>query len=274
MSTSEWHVDPGLLAAYARGAVDDADAFSVEAHVVACASCQTLAGTVLSADRLQATWLDVVDTLDAPTPGLVERVLSTLGVAPHVARLLAATTSLTASWLGAITVALAVAVLGAYQGERGLALFLCVAALAPVAGVAATFTRGIDPTHELGVAAPMSGMRLLLLRTVAVVGATLVLTVAGALALPELSWTAAAWLLPALGLTLTSLALATYLPHTTAFAVVAGVWLAATIASAVRPGDALAAFDGGAQLVFGALIAVGGAVLVRRREALDGWSAR
>ena len=39
--------------------------------------------------------------------------------------------------------------------------------------------RGLDPTHELGLAAPMSSVRLLLLRTVAVVGATLVLTAVG-----------------------------------------------------------------------------------------------
>ena len=100
-----------------------------------------------------------------PRPGFVEGLLTRLGVPPHVARLLGVTPSLTLSWLGAVAIALAVAVAGAYQGERGLALFLCVAALAPVAGVAATFARGIDPTHELGLAAPMSSVRLLLLRT-------------------------------------------------------------------------------------------------------------
>ena len=155
-----------------------------------------------------------------------------------------------------------------------MALFLCIAALAPVAGVAAAFARGIDPTHELSLAAPMSSVRLLLLRTVAVVGATLVLTVIGALALPGLTWTAAAWLLPALGLTLASLALSTYVAHTTAFAAVSGVWLAATVASVARPDDALAVFDGLAQVVFLAVIAAGAVVLVRRRDALDGWSSR
>jgi hypothetical protein len=120
----------------------------------------------------------------------------------------------------------------------------------------------------------MSSVRLLLLRTLAVLGATITLTAAGALALPGLGWTAAAWLLPALGLTLASLALATYVAHTTAFATVAGIWIAAAIAGAVRPADALAAFDGTVQLVFLAIVAACALVLARRYDALDGWSAR
>jgi hypothetical protein len=270
----KWHVEDELLAAYARGDVDPANGYSVEAHVVTCAACQAAISTHVAPERLEATWLEVVDALDAPRPRFAEALLIRLGVASHIARLLAATPSLTISWLGAVAIALAVAVAGAHQGERGVVLFLCVAALAPVAGVAATFARGIDPTHELSLAAPMSSVRLLLLRTVAVVSATLVLTVVAAIALPGLTWTAAAWLVPALGLTLASLALATSMAHTTAFGTVAGVWLAVTIASAVKPGDALAAFDGVAQLVFAGVIAAAAVVLVQRREALDGWSAR
>jgi hypothetical protein len=271
---TEWHVDGPMLAAYARGDVGDAEAFSVEAHIVACETCQAAVASVVSPARIDATWEGIVDVLDAPRTGFVENVLARLGVAPHVARLLAATPSLTLSWFGAVAVALAVAVVGAHQGERGVTLFLCVAALAPVAGVAASFTRGLDPTHELGVAAPMSSVRLLLLRTIAVLAATLVLAALGALALPGLSWTAAAWLLPALALTLASLSLATYVAHTTAFATVSAVWIAATIAAAVRPADALAAFDGSAQIVFALIVAACALVLVHRYEALDGWSAR
>lgn len=274
MSTTPWHVEGPLLAAYARGDVSDAEAFSVEAHIVACDACQAQVHAVVAPRRLDDNWLEIVDTLDVPRAGLVERGLAKLGVPSHIARLLAATPSFTLSWFGALAVALTVAVVGAYQGERGLTVFLCVAAFAPVAGVAASFGRGIDPMHELSLAAPMSSVRLLLLRTAAVVGATVVLTAVGAVALPGLAWTAVAWLLPALGLTLASLALATYLPHTTAFATVSGIWLAATIAGAIRPADALAAFDGTAQVGFAAVVAVGLVVLMRRREALDGWSAR
>jgi hypothetical protein len=172
-----------------------------------------------------------------------------------------------------MAIALAVAVAGSYQGERGLVVFLCVAALAPVAGVAATFARGIDPTHELSVAAPTSSVRVLLLRTVAVVLATSAVTAVAALALPGLSWTASAWLLPSLALTVSSLALATYLSHLAAFGTVAGLWVAGAILGAARPDDALAVFDAGAQAGFLALSAVATAVLIRRGSRLDGWSA-
>ena len=92
--------------------------------------------------------------------------------------------------------------------------------------------------------------------------------------LPGLGWTSAAWLLPALGLTLASLSLATYVAHTTAFATVTGTWIAATIAGAARPEDALVAFDGTAQLVFAVIVAACTLVLARRYRTLDGWSAR
>jgi hypothetical protein len=117
-------------------------------------------------------------------------------------------------------------------------------------------------------------VRLLLLRTVAVVSATLVLSVVAAVTLPGLTWEAAAWLLPALGLTLASLALSTYVAHTTAFGAVAALWIALTIAGAAKPGDALELFDGAGQVAFVAIIAAAAIVLVQRREELDGWSAR
>jgi hypothetical protein len=268
-----WHVEPALLAAYARGDVDTADGYSVEAHIVSCSSCQAAIGALVSPARLDANWAEVVDVLDAPRPRPVEGLLQRLGVRGETARLIAATPSFTVSWFGALAIALAVAIVGSYQSERGLVVFLCVAALAPVAGVAATFSRGIDPTHELSVAAPSSTVRVLLLRTVAVVTATLVVTAAGALTLPGLHWTAAAWLLPALALTLSSLMLATYVAPATAFGIVAGLWLSGTIAGAARPGAALTLFEGTAQLGFVALLALAATVLVQRRERLDGWSA-
>ncbi len=192
MSTSEWHADEALLAAYAHGAVDDADAFSVEAHIVSCEAArrpvlqgrrdERLPAGDLARHRRHARRAAARGRRGRPDQAGRRRRTSR--------RLLAATPSLAPwPWLGATTVALAAAVLGAYQGERVLALFLGIAALlAPVAGVAASFTRGVDPTHELGLAAPTcrDAPRPLLLRTVAVAGTTPVLTVIGALTLPDL----------------------------------------------------------------------------------------
>jgi hypothetical protein len=263
------HVEAELLAAYASGDVDGAHAFSIEAHVVDCADCQAAIGRVVARERLQRVWADIEDRLDAPRVGPVEVVLARLGVPGHLARLLAATPSLSVSWLSAVAVTLGFAVIAAHESERGLLVFLCVAALLPLAGVAAAFGRGLDPTFELAVAAPFSSVRLLLLRTAAVLPTTIALAGLAALALPGVGWTAAAWLLPSLGLTVMSLALATYMAPLSAFGAVATAWLVIVVVSAVDSGDRLAAFDGAAQIAFVGLAAGAAIVLAFRQDRLE-----
>lgn len=263
------HVQSGLLAAYARGDVDGAHAYSVEAHVVQCAECQAAIGRLVAPARLDRIWEDLEDRLDAPRPGPVEAALRRLGVPEHLARLLAATPSLSLSWLGAVALTLTFAAVAAHESDRGMLLFLCVAALLPFAGVAAAFARGLDPVFDIALAAPFSSVRLLLLRTATVLPVTLVFAGAAALALPGVGWTAAAWLLPSLALTATSLAASTWLSPERAFAAVASAWLATVVVSAVAASDRLAAFDGPAQIGFGALAVAATAVLARRRDRLD-----
>lgn len=263
------HVEPDLLAAYASGDVDGAHAYSIEAHVVDCANCQAAIGRLVAPARLQRVWADVEERLDAPRVGPVEALLGRLGVPDHLARLLAATPSLSVSWLSAVALALGFAVTAAHQSERGLLLFLCVAALLPLAGVAAAFGRGLDPTYEVAIAAPFSGVRLLLLRTAAVLPTTIALAGLAALALPGVGWTAAAWLLPSLGLTVMSLALATYIAAASAFGAVATAWLAIVVLSAADSGDRLAAFDGPAQIAFVVAAACAAIVLALRQDQLD-----
>lgn len=262
------HVEPELLAAYAGGDVDGAHAYSIEAHVVECPDCQAAVGRLVAPARLQRVLADVEDRLDTPHAGPVEALLGRLGVPDHLARLLALTPSLSVSWLGAVALALLFAVGAAQQGERGLLVFLCVAALLPLAGVAAAFGRGLDPTFEIAVAAPFSGVRLLLLRSAAVLPTTLALAGLAALALPGVGWIAAAWLLPSLGLTVMSLAVATYVAPLPAFGAVTASWLAIVALTSVS-GDRLAAFDGGAQLAFAVLAAGAAIVLALRHEQLD-----
>jgi hypothetical protein len=264
-----WHAEPEQITAYARGDLDPAGSFSLEAHLAACGECQALAAVVAGAPRLDAMWDEIEERLDAPRRGPGETVLARLGVPDHIARLLAATPSLTASWLLAVALTLAVAVVGVHQDERGLVLFLCLAALFPLAGVAAAFGAALDPTYEVGLAAPLSSLRLLLLRTVAVVVTTLVVVAIAAVALPGVGWTAVAWLLPSLALTLVSLVLATYVTPLLACAAVAGVWLAAVAVAAVGTDDRLAAFGGVAQIVFAVLIAAAAALLLLRHDRLD-----
>ena len=108
--------------------------------------------------------------------GLLERGIVRLGVPDHVARLLASTPSLRLSWLAAAAVAIGFSAWAANAGADGRLVFLAVAPVLPVAGVAAAYGRWADPSHELATTAPFSGLRLLLLRTLAVLVVTTVVT--------------------------------------------------------------------------------------------------
>src|SRR5439155_2770925 len=185
------------------------------------------------------------------------------------ARLLAATPSLRLSWLGAIVVALGFSVLAAYGRRGDPILFLLVAPLLPIGGVAAAFGPAADPTHEISLAAPVRTHWLLLVRTTAVLLSTAVLAGVASLALPHLGWTAVAWLLPSLALTLSALALATVMPPLWAAGTVAFLWVAAVIASEIVAAVPDSAFRGPGQVAFFAVIVVAAPLFARRREHLE-----
>lgn len=264
-----WHADDAILERYAAGALDDARAFSLEAHLLACERCRARTAPLAEHTRLETVWTGLQDLVDAPRPTPVERVLVRLGVREHVARLLAATPSLTVSWLAAVALCLAFGVVAAHASDRGLAVFLALAPLLPLAGVAAAYGPWLDPTYELGLAAPFRTFGLLLLRSSVVLLTTTALTGAAALALPQLDWRAAAWLLPALGLVLMSVALATWIPAAWAFGGVASCWIASVIISRAASGDAYVTFEAPVQAAFAAAAAVAAVVLARRLEAFE-----
>jgi hypothetical protein len=270
-----WHADGRLLRLYARGEVDDALASSVEAHLQACETCRSELSAIVPAAPLDRIWLEVVDSVDAPRRGSFERFLARVGVPDHVARLLAATPSLRLSWLAAVGVALGFAVLatraarGAGPFEPGQLLpFLVVAPLVPLAGVAVAYGPGVDPTYEVGLAAPMRTDRLLLIRTIAVVGTSLVLASLAALGLPGSGWTAA-WLLPSLALCAASLALSTSVAPGWAFGPMAALWIAGVVVAEGLSHEALPLFGASAQVVFAATIVVAGVVLAARRQSFE-----
>ncbi len=261
-----WHADPGDIARYSANTIDATRAVSIEAHLVRCAHCREQVAGVADQTRLDAAWVEIVDTVESPRPTVVERVLRRMGVRTDTARLLAATPSLQASWLMAVFVALGFATLAAHGGtERGLAVFLIVAPLLPMAGVAAAFGCELDPTWEITAASPGGGFRLLLMRASAVFATTLAVAAAAFLALPALSWMAAAWVLPAFALTLASLALSTYTSPERAAIAVAVTWVAAVLASAHETRDLLSAFGSSGQLAL-AIVAFASAVLVAQRR--------
>lgn len=264
-----WHADEVLLGRYTAGSLDPARASSVEAHVLECVVCRERLGPLADQGRLERVWSGIQLEIDAPRPGPVEALLARFGLSEHLARLLAATPSLSLSWLVAVAVTLAFAVTAAYQGPRGALFFLVVAPLLPVAGVAAAYGPGIDPTYEVGLSSPMSRFRLLLMRTTAVLVTTTALAGLATLGLPGLDWAAAAWLLPALALTLASLALATWVAPIWAAGWVTFVWIAAVTLTERAAEPTLTAFRAPAQLVFLSIVVVAAWVVATRRERFE-----
>jgi hypothetical protein len=263
------HVEGELLAAYARGDVDAAHAYSIEVHVVACADCQVAIGRLVAADRLEGVWADVEDRLDAPRIGPMEAVLMRVGVREHLARLLVTTPSLRLSWLGACALVLAFAAWAAGERDEGVYWFLVLAPLLPLAGVAAAYGPDVDPTYEVGLAAPTSSFALLLIRALAVIVTTTAMILFSSLALPGLHWTAGAWLLPSLGLTLASLVLATRMPPIAACGSLAVAWMLATAAGWGLAPEPLELFGPTAQFAWAPVAVVAALVLVRNADDFE-----
>ncbi|MEU9170951.1 zf-HC2 domain-containing protein [Streptomyces sp. NPDC048420] len=274
---STWHVTEEDLRAYAQGELAAPLLWSADTHLAACAECRALLGDVTDPVALDAGWERLDAELDAPRTGWFESVLTRAGIADHTARLLAATPVLRRSWLAAV-VFLLLATVGAVHTVGSPTLFLALAPLLPLAGVALSYGPTLDPTYEMAVVAPMHGFRLLMIRTLAVLVAGLGLNGLATLALPGYGLRALAWLLPALALTATGLALTPRLGPVLAPSLVGGAWVAVLLAAQTAQqtsGDPLAPFTAAGQGVAGAVavLAVGLLFVVRDRFDLFNGSA-
>jgi putative zinc finger protein len=264
-----WHVESELLARYARGEIDQARAFSIEAHLPSCSDCRERIASLVDGARVARLWEGIEETLDAPRRGPVETGLVRLGVPEHLARLLGATPALRLSWLLACAGALGFAVWAAARGDVGVLVFLALAPLLPLAGVAAAYGPDVDPTYEVGLASPMRSSRLLLVRAAAVLASTTALAGAAALALPGLDWTAAAWLLSSLALTLASLALATRVQPLVAFGSLAAAWSLVVLVDWRLDEDPLTVFRAGGQTVCAVVTMLAAVVIARHKDAFE-----
>ncbi|CAM5722675.1 MULTISPECIES: zf-HC2 domain-containing protein [Streptomyces] len=271
---TRWHVPEDDLRAYARGGLEPPALWSADTHLTACAHCRAVLAGLGDPVALDAGWERLDAELDAPRPGPLESLLLRLGVPGHTARLLVATPALRRSWLGAVTAVLlltAAVTAGHTEGGRPT-LFLALAPLLPLAGVALSYGPRTDPTYEMAVVAPLHGFRLLMIRTVAVLAAALGLNGLATLALPGYGLLALSWLLPALALTATALALSARLGAVLAPALTGGGWVALLLAAdAVRSGgqETLAPFTAAGQGVSAAVAVLAAGLLVLLRDRFD-----
>ncbi|MGV9556604.1 zf-HC2 domain-containing protein [Streptomyces sp. NPDC003401] len=264
-----WHVPEEDLRAYARGELVAPLLWSADTHLEGCAPCRSRLAGVVDPVALDAGWERLDAELDAPRRGPVERLLVRLGAADHTARLLTATPVLRRSWLLAVMFLLATTVLAVHLVDRP-GLFLALAPLLPLGGVALSYGPALDPSYEMALVAPMHGFRLLMIRTVAVLFAGLAFNGLATLALPGYGLLALAWLLPALALTATGLALTPRLGPVLAPALVGGAWLTLLV---VVPSQAhsttLVPFTAAGQSAAAAVAALATVLLYQTRDRFD-----
>ncbi len=260
-----------LARRYVAGRTTPAETLDVERAMDASPRWRALVGSQVDPARLDLVLAGVVAELDAPKRGVIERLMVRLGLHEHVARLMAATPVLRRSWyLASILVLLfGLAAADPDRPDGSLAVFLVVAPLVPVLGVGLAYGPGVDPASDMTVATPLSGFRLLLLRSVTVLATSVLFGGIGAILIaPDHGLRVLAWMLPALALTTATLALATAVPTRLAAGLVAGGWLAIVIA-VTRLADDLSLFGGPTQPLYLVLALVAGVLLAVRREVFE-----
>ncbi|MEU7659348.1 zf-HC2 domain-containing protein [Streptomyces lincolnensis] len=263
---TDWHAPDDLALRYADGSLPEADAWSLEKHLEHCTSCASRVSRAVRGTTAGVVLAEVRESVLGAAPAAARESLLTAArtdaraltpprthspalipaLTPRLARILwAAGPALRGAWLSAVLIVAVGAVVLAYgAGYAGVRpVLLVVAPVVPVVGVALSYGAYADPLHEITASTPSAGLRLVLVRTAAVLAVSLPpLTLAGVLVPSSGAPGAAAWLLPGLALTLASLALAGYVGCPAATAVTGGGWLCAVLAPALAaPGDRLTA---------------------------------
>jgi hypothetical protein len=287
---ANWHPPENLLVGYAAGAVDEVGAWSVETHLEACASCRAAVSAHVDGDRLARNRAVLLALTAVPDGGWLWRLACRCGIPDHLLRLLAATSSLRRSWLlaviGVLTVVTGEAVLvhHLWPGRGGppgvtwypaaaeLAPFLLVGPLLVLAGVAAAFLPALDPSYRITVAAPFSGLTLLLVRSASALIAALIPVLCAAFLVPGPGWLPAALLLPSLAVCALALATATTVGPVTAVVASGALWATPLVVLAVVRSP-LEMVQGHGQALCAAVLVTAALVLFVRRDRLEmGWT--
>jgi len=262
-----WHVDASDIHRYQEAALDRVAAASLEAHLTDCGECRSL--VVVDRDWLERSWSTIAELVEPSRPGVVERTLTRLGVPSHVARIVAVSPALRISFLLAVVLVMAFAAVASTSNptDGTYRVFLIVAPLLPVAGVAFAYGRLVDPAYDLTLASPIDSFRLLLLRVVTVLAVSIPV---GLVAWPMVPAPSAfgftAWLLPALALTLVTLALSSRFEVWLAGSMVGGGWVAAMV---IAVAEGYETFDTRAQIGYAVLALLAAVAVMVRRERYD-----
>ncbi|MBB4688301.1 zf-HC2 domain-containing protein [Amycolatopsis jiangsuensis] len=218
------HVPDQLLATYVAGRELPGDkVWALEAHLETCAQCRARLAGVTTAEEpglLDAVWAGLEPRLTTPPQPPRSRARAWLhGWA----------TPAMVPWLAMVLLVAAITAVLTPMFSDQVSMVQLFAPVLPVFGVAAAWSRGLDPAHELVVGSPRAGLELILRRTVAVLAPVVpILLVAGWLTGSDVGLV----LLPALGFTTGTLALGSLIGASWAAGILSAVWLAALVVPA------------------------------------------
>ncbi len=263
-----WHIDADVLRTWVDGQAGAVASASVEQHLVRCARCRSGVSDALSTEvpttvpDLDRVWSAVRDAVELPLPSRAQRALARLGLAESDALLLTSAPAMRAAWINAVALVLGFVLLaGTYGDTRSVVLFLVGAPLVPMLGVALAYGADAEVAFEQEVATPYSPLRLVLLRTAAVLATTIPLVLLGGLVNPD--GLAVAWLVPALGFTAVLLAASTWLDPAPVAMALAVVWIFAVLSAAAQ-GMVSAVYDPAALVAYATVGGIATFVLIHR----------
>jgi hypothetical protein len=220
------HPDPRLIRRYTDGdELDEVTLWSLEAHLESCGDCRSQQAELLTGPAAAGGLLTGRDLLQRVALELDEQIRTGPASLPvdrsrRAWRRRWAAGSLlpwVAMTIGVLLAALALSLTAPHRPS----LVLLVAPVLPLLGVAGTWSRRTDPAWELIAGSPRVGLRLLLRRTAAVLAVVIpLLLLAGWVG----GLSPGLWLLPCLGLVLSTLALGERVGLVPAAAGIWAVW--------------------------------------------------
>jgi hypothetical protein len=270
-----WHLGDDALRRYVERTDSLAEGASAEQHLLSCEPCRarvnatvTVAASVVerSVIDLAAVWDRTRDAVEVPRPSVFERLLRGAGLPAQEARLVAVASAFRGVWLTGVAAVLGFAALAAAVGHaRGVWLFLAVAPVVPCLVVASSYDPRLDPALEPELVTPYPVLRLILLRTIAVLALALPAVLVSGLFIPTEE--PFAWLLPAVGFVTVVLAASTWFSPLRSAVVVSSAWLGVIWLLAFRISSPDAVLQARTQAAFLALAAASFSIfLVRRRR--------
>jgi hypothetical protein len=270
---SNWHVHDGDLRAWVEGRAPLTTAVSIEQHVERCPQCQdsvaVMSRTRVALLDVEGSWAAIRDEIEPQPMPWLGRQLRRLGVSEASSWVTSSAPALTGAWVTAVTVVLGmVLAAGLWAGKPGEALFLALAPILPMLGVASAYGSEVDPTYELTIAAPFSKLRILLLRTATVVVVCVPLSTVAGIAMEGPWWVAVAWLLPAAAFLMVTLASATFVPPHYA-AIVTGLGWVTVALGVARVGEPSDLFTATATMTYAIVAGTAAVVFVARFRHLS-----